>query len=240
MTSRFSIVPVLDLRGDEVVHARAGERARYQPIRSRLAESSAPDAVLRGLLSLAPFRAVYIADLDAIERRGDHRQLVADLAQAAAGVEFWVDAGVGTAAEAAALAATRLTPVLGSETLASVQELVAAKRQFGSDGFVLSLDYRGDRLLGPPGLDVLAEHWPARVIAMTLGRVGSGAGPDIARLSMLKRIAGNRAVYAAGGVRDRTDLEALVAIDVAGALVASALHDDRLSREALAAFMGNR
>ena len=224
MTSRFSIVPVLDLKAGQVVHARAGDRAHYQPIRSTLAESSAPDAVLRGLLSLAPFRAVYIADL----------------AQGAAGVEFWVDAGIATAAEAAALAAARLTPVLGSETLSSVQELAAAQRQLGSDGFVLSLDYRGDRLLGPAALDVSAEHWPNRVIAMTLARVGSGAGPDVARLSTLMRVAGGRAIYAAGGVRDRADLEALVAIDVAGALVASALHDGRLSRDALAAFMGNR
>ena len=240
MTSRFSIVPVLDLKDGQVVHARAGDRARYQPIRSRLAESSAPDAVLRGLLSLAPFRAVYIADLDAIERRGDHRRLAADLAQGAAGVEFWVDGGIGTAGEAVALAAVRLIPVLGSETLASVQELAATKRQLGSDGFVLSLDYRGDRLLGPSGLDGMAEHWPDRVIAMTLARVGSGAGPDIARLSTLKRIAGKRAVYAAGGVRNRADLDALAAIDVAGALVASALHDGRLSRAALKIFTGNR
>jgi|SRR5579883_2936152 len=240
MASRLSIVPVLDLRGGEVVHARAGDRARYRPIRSKLAASSAPDAVLQGLLSLAPFRAIYIADLDAIERRGDHRRLVADLAQRADGVAFWIDGGIGAAAEAAAFAAAGLMPVLGSETLTSVQELAAAQRQLGNDGFVLSLDYRGDRLLGPPGLDAMAEYWPDRVIAMTLARVGTGAGPDIARLDTLMRVAGGRSVYAAGGVRDRADLEALAAIDVAGALVASALHDGSLSRETLAAFMGKR
>ena len=62
----FLIVPVLDLKGGEVVHARAGERERYLPIRSRLAAGSAPAAVVDGLLSVAPFRRIYIADLDAL------------------------------------------------------------------------------------------------------------------------------------------------------------------------------
>src|SRR5690349_3902418 len=92
--SPFSIVPVLDLKGGVVVHARAGERDRYLPIRSRLAEGSVPEAMIDGLLSVAPFRRLYIADLDAIERRGDHRAVIAELARRHPGIEFWVDAGI--------------------------------------------------------------------------------------------------------------------------------------------------
>ena len=62
----------------------------------------------------------------------------------------------------------------------------------------------------------------------------SDAGPDISRLQDVMGRAGDRRVYAAGGVRGAADLMALSALRVAGALVASALHDGRLSREALA------
>ena len=46
---------------------------------------------------------------------------------------------------------------------------------------------------------------------MTLARVGSGAGPDLKRLALIRSIAGGREIYAAGGVRDAADLSALKA-----------------------------
>src|SRR5258707_9046930 len=90
MTAGFSIIPVLDLKGGAVVHARAGDRANYRPIATPLAASSAPAEVLAGLLALAPFRAVYVADLDAITGAGDHRAVVRALARRFPGVEFWL------------------------------------------------------------------------------------------------------------------------------------------------------
>ena len=62
----MQIVPVIDLKGALVVHARRGERGSYAPIETPLSRSAEPAAVLAGLLSVAPFRAVYVADLDAI------------------------------------------------------------------------------------------------------------------------------------------------------------------------------
>jgi HisA/HisF family protein len=234
----FSIVPVLDLKRGEVVHARAGDRSRYEPLRSPLAPSSEPGAVLRGLLSLAPFRRFYIADLDAIEGRGSHGVLVAALARQHPGVEFWLDAGFATAAAARAAASPGLVAVLGTETLASAVELAEAGRD--AAGCVLSLDYRGERFLGPAEAEAEAELWPDRVIVMTLSRVGSGTGPDLARLGEAVRRAGSRHIFAAGGVRDAQDLSRLAALGVAGALVATSLHDGRLDRASLAAFLAER
>ena len=75
--------------------------------------------------------------------------------------------------------------------------------------------------------------WPRRVIVMTLGAVGGGLGPDLDRLRTILELAGDRQVFAAGGVRDSTDLEALAALGCAGVLVASALHDGRLGADDL-------
>ena len=63
----------------------------------------------------------------------------------------------------------------------------------------------------------------------TPARVGSGAGPDIGRLGEIRAVAGARLVYAAGGVRNGGDLVALQRAGIAGALIASSLHDGTLT-----------
>ena len=63
---------------------------------------------------------------------------------------------------------------------------------------------------------------------MTLARVGSGAGPDLGRLASIQSIAGGREIYAAGGVRNAADLSGLKQAGVAGALIATALHERRI------------
>ena len=73
----------------------------------------------------------------------------------------------------------------------------------------LSLDFRGEQFQGPPAVLAEPDGWPRRVIVMTLARVGSGAGPEIDRLLAVRAAAPDRAVYAAGGVRDAADLAAL-------------------------------
>jgi phosphoribosylformimino-5-aminoimidazole carboxamide ribotide isomerase len=70
---------------------------------------------------------------------------------------------------------------------------------------------------------------------MTLARVGSGAGPDLDRLGRIRDAAAGKKVYAAGGVRDAADLVALRRAGIAGALIASSLHDGRLTGDEIAA-----
>jgi phosphoribosylformimino-5-aminoimidazole carboxamide ribotide isomerase len=233
----LAIIPVLDLKQGEVVRARAGQRAAYRPIITPLATGSAPPAVLEGLLRLAAFTDLYCADLDAIAGEGSHRAAIEALAEKRPALRIWVDGGFRTAAEAQRAAAAQTLPVLGSETLAGAGELDAACALLGPDGFVLSLDYRGGGFMGAAEIEHAVALWPDRVVLMTLDRVGMDRGPDLAGLEALIRRAGGRAIFAAGGVRDESDLHALERAGVAGVLVASALHDGRLSASALARFV---
>jgi phosphoribosylformimino-5-aminoimidazole carboxamide ribotide isomerase len=229
----FRIIPVLDLKGGEVVRARAGDRANYRPIATPLAAGSQPEGVLRGLLSLAPFRAVYVADLDAITGAGDNRAGIERMQEAAPGIEVWLDGGFTTPEGAGAALRPGILPVLGSETLAGADALKRAHKAFGRAGFVLSLDYRGGSFLGAPEVERDADAWPDRLILMTLDRVGADRGPDFAALEALMQRAPGHALFAAGGVRGEADLDGLERIGVAGVLVASALHDGRLSGDRL-------
>jgi phosphoribosylformimino-5-aminoimidazole carboxamide ribotide isomerase len=223
----MEVIPVLDLKEGVVVHARMGRRSHYLPINTPLAPTSNPADVTRGLLSIYRFKTIYIADLDAIVRAGDNNAALTQLKSEFPDLTFWVDNGVAdrTAAQRW-LDADLGHLVLGSET----QEDEALVRMLSADKrIVLSLDYRGDAFVGPPALLHGVDLWPRRIITMTLARVGSAMGPDWNRLAAIKRCAAERQVYAAGGVRDAADLAALARIGVAGALVASSLHNGGLT-----------
>lgn len=232
----MEIIPVLDLKGGAVVRARMGQRDRYAPIATPLAATSDPLDVARGVLAIYPFAALYVADLDAIEGRGDNNAALRRIRLGCPRVSLWVDSGIADAGAAARwLAADNGSLVLGSETQSDaslIRGLAADER------VILSLDFRGAAFQGPSAILDAPSAWPTRVIVMTLARVGSGAGPDVDRLSAVRAIAPERRIYAAGGVRDGADLAALAGAGIAGALVATALHDGRLQRadiDALAA-----
>jgi phosphoribosylformimino-5-aminoimidazole carboxamide ribotide isomerase len=234
----MQIIPVIDLKQGVVVRARMGQRDQYRPIETPLSPTSDPLDVARGLRSLAPFPTLYLADLDAIEGRGDNRAVVARLSAEFPGMAFWVDNGTATAAQAEAWLDAGLGDlVLGSE---SQRDTALLRRLAGDDRIILSLDFRGPDFVGPAALLSDTSLWPRRIIAMTLARVGSGAGPDLARLAAIRAAGPERDIYAAGGVRDAGDLDALAAAGIAGALVASSLHDGRLGRSDLARFSEGR
>src|SRR4051794_25611824 len=85
------------MRG-KVVHAREGRRTEYAAIQSCLCEGSEPRTVLAALLELHPFRTVYFADLDAIQRQGRNREILARLRKGFPSVEFWIDSGIADVA----------------------------------------------------------------------------------------------------------------------------------------------
>lgn len=230
----MQLIPVIDLKGGHVVRAMRGERHTYRPWASDLAPSSAPVDVVARLLDLAPFQVLYVADLDAIAGHGRHDTAIRVLREAYPGLALWVDAGDATPQEVAARRAADLgTPVVGTESLGDAAQARAA---LAEPGVILSLDRDARGPLGPHGMHDAPELWPQRVIVMTLARVGSGEGPDLAALAQVQlQVQARRpcgAVFAAGGVRDAADLDRLEAMGIAGALVASALHDGRIGPEA--------
>jgi phosphoribosylformimino-5-aminoimidazole carboxamide ribotide isomerase len=223
----MEVIPVLDLVGGQVVRAKMGDRDAYRPIVTPLSPTSDPVDVATGLVELHPFAALYVADLDAILRRGDNVAAMRRLRAAFPALRLLIDNGAADVHALAAILEQDLgLPILGSESQRD-GALIAANR--GSDAVALSLDFLGERFLGPTAILESPDAWPGRIIVMTLARIGGGAGPDFERLRAVQALAGARKIYAAGGVRGQADLAALRTLGCAGVLVASALHDGRLS-----------
>lgn len=231
------IVPVLDLKGGIVVHARRGQRAEYAPLRSPVVDGCEPVAVARALCELCATRTVYVADLDAI---GGAPADVATLAALAAVAEPWVDAGAVSCDGAAALArAGAARNVVGTESLGTARSAgtvdLAARPPL-----VLSVDLRDGRLISPlPELSgrrpasaagLARELGVAELLVIDLALVGSGSGPAVGAVADLAAALPGVSIYAGGGVRDDGDLRALQNAGAAGALVATALHDGRVRR----------
>jgi phosphoribosylformimino-5-aminoimidazole carboxamide ribotide isomerase len=234
----LKLIPVIDLLGGHVVHARRGQRSQYLPLRSSLCEGSRPETVVGALLDLHPFHALYIADLDAIQRRGQHADAIAGIRRRFPSLELWVDSGIGDGKTLQDWIDSGLgTPVIGSESLVDPKFMIEVQQRCRRALPVLSLDFRGETFQGPT--ELLSDpdaYWPHQVLAMNLARVGSGSGPDLALIERLMALAPDRAVYAAGGIGSAADLEQVARAGAAGALLASALHDRRLGKVELARF----
>lgn len=227
------LIPVVDLMHGVAVRAQRGERSTYRPLVSRLVEGHEPVAVATALCRACASATLYVADLDAIVEGRPQAETIAALLAALPGVELWLDAGFADPAAAAALrtrlgaAAARVRPVFGSESLASRAALEACLPT--PDAGILSLDRRGAQRLDAAGAWDTPECWPCQVIVMTLERVGSDAGPDLQTLAALRARSPATRFIGAGGVRDATDLRRARDSGAEAWLVASALHDGRLS-----------
>jgi HisA/HisF family protein len=237
--THFTVIPALDLKDGVVVHAKGGNRADYRPIASPFGAADHPAAIARGLLAATGSPILYVADLDAIAGTGDHFELVRGLADALPGVAVWIDAGFSDVADCAFWLPLGATLVIGSESLAAVDDWMSIQEAFG-ESVVLSLDFAAAGRNGPAALFDDPSLWPRRLIVMNLALVGTGAGPDLDRLQSVLDKAQGRAVFAAGGVRDVGDLAALAALQVEGALLATALHAQTLTQNEIAALLRER
>jgi len=229
----MQIVPVLDLKGGIVVHARRGARDDYAPLRSPLVDGCEPVAVARALCDASRTNRLYVADLDAL---GGEPAAATTLRGLGSVAEIWVDAGATTPQRAAVLErAGAARNVVGTESLSGGTD----GSQLGPPPLVVSVDLRGGRVISPdPGLDGRAPSAAAplaralgvtELLVIDLARVGSGSGPPLDAVSELAAALPDVAIYAGGGVRDDADLRALESAGAAGALVATALHEGRIT-----------
>ncbi|AEG00673.1 HisA/HisF-related TIM barrel protein [Methylomonas methanica] len=220
----MQIIPVIDLKDGLVVYAQRGNRAHYQPIHlhSVLTDGSDIDAVMAGFLNLHPFKQFYIADLNAITGSGNHLPLIESLLTSYPAIEFWIDSG----SQLSQISAERpnLKRIIGTES----QQSPASHSE---RPFILSLDYKDQQPAGHHSWFEQSRYWPDRIIVMTLSRVGSNSGPDLEKLTELRRRHPGKQFIAAGGIRHVNDLENLKIRGIQAALLATALHNGAIGSE---------
>lgn len=236
------ILPVLDLMQGQIVRGIAGRRDEYRPIVSRLINSAAPLAVAGAFRTSFGFDEFYLADLDAIQDGQPAFEVYDALLRE--GFRLWIDAGIRTGhddALASLLKTAASGIIVGLESVAGPVELAEIVQQAGVQRAVFSLDLKAGRPLGRAELwdtddpRSIAERAVERVgvrrlIVLDLSRVGVGDGIGTEDLCMrLQRAYPDVEITAGGGVRGANDVRRLHANGVDYVLIASALHDGRIT-----------
>ncbi|BCM24932.1 HisA/HisF-related TIM barrel protein [Methyloradius palustris] len=229
----MKIIPVIDLLDGQVVHAKLGDRQNYQAIISTLCDSSEPLDIVHALMRLYRFDRLYIADLNAIQKHGNHLQIITEIQHHYPKLEIWLDAGFSVLEATFVWADLDIRLVVGTESLIDIADYHAIMKDDAAKEIVLSLDFKQDGYHGPLALLHEPSLWPKNVIIMSLPKVGSGLGPDIKKLSEFVIKNPQHHFYAAGGVRHAKDLLELHKLGIQGALVASAIHSGLLNQKSI-------
>lgn len=230
------LIPVIDLRAGEVVHAVAGRRSEYQPLKSVLTTSTRPLEVMLRLQEATGLETFYIADLDGIlDGRPNFRVLERLVA---AGPRLLIDAGARTCNDLKTLRmGPNVLPILPTESFEQFDQMLVD----GVPDVVCSLDLAAGKLqladkrlkATLAGIEQLAERlWNSRIrrwIVLDIAAVGTGQGITTLELcrNLLDRFPGLELI-SGGGVKSTDCVAASAAAGLSGLLVASALHDGRL------------
>ena len=226
---------------------RAGDgEINIAPIESVAGESIPPGdatALAHRYVDRLGVAALYIADLDAIERRAPQHAVVRTIASV--GVPVWLDAGITSsddARQAMECGASRL--IVGLETLSSFEVLESIVKAVGRERVVFSLDLRDGQPIATTS--ELAQQSPEDLAARAAA-AGVGAMIDARPCASGFRL-GSRSGTASHGIRAavspfRCTPEAVFAVWTTssdceeggcdGALVATALLDGQITKRDL-------
>ena len=237
------ILPVLDLMHGQIVRGIAGERGTYRPIQSQLVQSAQPLAIAQAFRSYFGFIEFYLADLDAIQTGKPSLAIYEQLQHE--GIQLWIDAGLHSDRDetlTTLIEAKVPGIIVGLESVAGPEELEQIVHRTGTDCAVFSLDLKAGSPLSHAERWHTADPWQIaekairmgvrRLIVLDLARVGIGAGVGTETLCVrLKETYPHVQLAAGGGVRGMDDVRRFYAQGVDHVLIASALHDGRLTRE---------
>jgi phosphoribosylformimino-5-aminoimidazole carboxamide ribotide isomerase len=233
----------MDLLGGVVVRGIAGRREEYRPLHSPLCPDAQPATLARACAEQG-FRDVYLADLDAISGAEPAWSVYRQVAEC--GLRLWVDAGLASVDRAHKMnmfSSSRgplFRVIAGLESLSGPALLLEILEVVGADRLVFSLDLKESEPLTKSSdwrkFDryAIAEGSLAigvrSMIVLDLARVGMNQGVGTETFCRwLREQDANLEIIAGGGVRNVADLESLAAAGCDAALVASALHDGRIT-----------
>ncbi|QDU81003.1 1-(5-phosphoribosyl)-5-[(5-phosphoribosylamino)methylideneamino] imidazole-4-carboxamide isomerase [Polystyrenella longa] len=238
----MKIIPVLDLKGGQVVRGIAGQRETYQPLQSPFSASSGPVELATAIFKRFGLNHFYLADLDALGGEVPSFNVYQTLTDA--GFLLDVDAGCSHLEQIEALFKAGVQrAIIAMETLTEKDFLARAAEQFGGERLLFSLDLR-------QGMPVSAyQEWQnqtpleivrevvefgiQQIIVLDIAAVGTGSG--LTTGSLCQQIATqfpNVELISGGGIRTAAEAQALADQGViSGLLISSLLHQEKLTRD---------
>ena len=244
-----AVVPVLDLMIGQIVLAQAGNRDAYRPVHSRLTNSSRPLDVAQAMFNQTGCECLYLADIDSFAGAHPNWTVYNELLNR--GFGLWVDADWTRDDRCLQIPdrieqPEKLKVILSSETMSSLDQFATFEKLIDQKITpIFSLDQKADSIITQPG--ELSESQPLElvrtaydrgvrdIILLDLDAVGtmSGFSDGVDGVSTLiqeiREELSDANVISGGGVREVSDIQSMLDLGCDQVLVASAIHDCKLT-----------
>ncbi|MFH1507386.1 MAG: HisA/HisF-related TIM barrel protein [Candidatus Omnitrophota bacterium] len=230
----MEIIPVLDIKNNQVVQAVKGERDRYRPFNdSVISSSTRPIEVVKSFIKNFDFKKFYIADLDSIEGNGDNFDSLVDLCSLK-DIQVLSDIGIKDEDDLHKKPINLIDYlILGTETLESLEVLSCLMKIRDNNKIIISIDIKNDLMLArckelsdpEEAIRILNGMGIMNFIVLDLNQVGSLGGPSniIQHLiTNLRKLHLNLIV--GGGIQSVQDMVNLNELGVSGVLIGTAFH----------------
>jgi len=240
----MQIIPVLDIKGYPspiAVQAYRGERNKYGSLLSVLCDSSDPVMLATNLEHKLGISTIYIADLDGIQHQTRNWALIKDI-RANTNLSLYLDTGIQTKKDLYQIIDLGIDfPIIATETMLDHQEILEGIRGLKQGHkIVISIDlWKGKVLSKDPAiaglpfkslLSTFDYNQVVGFIILELTQIGTQTGVTLTPVKKALKYTSKR-IITGGGIKNLTGLLELKAFGVHGALVGTALHNGKITRE---------
>jgi phosphoribosylformimino-5-aminoimidazole carboxamide ribotide isomerase len=227
MRETFAIIPAVDVLEDRAVRLLRGD---YDRVTS---DAGDPLALIRRFAAASP-PFVHVVALGAARDGGAPMELARQAVAAAAPVPVQLGGGVRSVADAEALVEAGVArvvigtaafgPLLLEDFVGALGDRLAVAIDV-ADGIVRTAGWlESAQLSTADALDRCTRAGVTHIVCTAIDRDGAGTGPDLELLRTTRaRFAGS--IFAAGGIRNAGDIEAVDATGVDGVVLGRALLD---------------
>lgn len=233
------LIPVLDVLNGVAVRGVGGRRDEYRPLVTQLCAGSDSLDVAAGYRARLGTPTLYLADLDAIVHQQPNVALYHNLIERQ--TDLWLDAGVRTVDDVVPLIDQRVpTIIVGLESWQTPTELKSLTAMVAAERLLFSVDLRGGIACGGPAwstdplaiMDEVLSAGITRLLILDLADVGQHTGGSTAALcTSLRQRCPEAEIITGGGIRSNDDIRRWAESGIDGLLIASAIHDGRVTVE---------
>ncbi|MDO5825387.1 MAG: hypothetical protein BZ137_07820 [Methanosphaera sp. rholeuAM130] len=168
------IIPVVDIKDNECVSGKSGNRKSYKKLRSVYGES--PLEIAENLKK-AGYELLYVADLDRLEKTGDNSELISRINGI---IPVLLDNAIENANDVDNNQEISTYDILATESLMNLDDFERIIGEYPNDRLVVSMDIKDERLLianDEIGVDDIIELIDnsdiGYVILLNVSRVGT-------------------------------------------------------------------
>ncbi|MBQ6813267.1 MAG: HisA/HisF family protein [Methanobrevibacter sp.] len=221
----LEIIPVIDLMNSVAVSGKSGMRSTYTPLQTVYASTSDPLEIAVSL-KRSGAKEMYIADLDLIERNGNHN--IYKIKEVNSVLPVILDVGIDNLKTFEFLLDFAYKIIVATETLDSIEELEKIFEKYPKERIIVSVDVK-DNELYTKNMDIDLEGFkevlrrinPNEIILLDISSVGTEAGFN---KDLFKRFEEFSDKIILGGGITPDEIDEISALGIRKALVGTALH----------------